>query len=68
MLLRVQPNIPQVTKADFDKQEKKKHFKIKVVCLTFGCVTLLKAFFFPSVLMLMGFAQAGEISSPTVQF
>ena len=44
--MRVQPNIPQVTKADFDKQEKKKHFKVKVVCLTFGCVTLLKAFFF----------------------
>lgn len=64
--MRVQPNIPQVTKADFDKQEKKKHFKIKV-CLTFACVTLLKAFFF-SVLMLMDFAQAGEISSPTVQF
>ena len=31
--MRVQPNIPQVTKADFDKQEKKKHFKVKVVCL-----------------------------------
>lgn len=44
--MRVQPNIPQVTKADFDKQEKKKHFKVKVVCLTFGCVTRLKAFFF----------------------
>ena len=44
--MRVQPNIPQVRKADFNKQEKKKHFKIKVVCLTFGCATLLKAFFF----------------------
>ena len=65
--MRVQPNIPQVRKADFNKQEKKKHFKIKVVCLTFGCVTLLKAFFFFSVLMLMDFAQAGEISSPTVK-